>query len=124
MTVNPNRPEIKRLLEHNQSSDTRPDLIAIVFKLKFDAVLHDAKNRHIFGRIIGYTFSIEYQERGLPHVLILLYLHGDDVPKTPEQIDELVRAQIPTYDPVLAEIIKSQLCCAGNWTKEYCDTTN
>ncbi|POS82240.1 hypothetical protein EPUL_005446, partial [Erysiphe pulchra] len=141
MTANPNWLEIKRHLEHNQGPDTRPDLIAIVFKLKFDAVLNDAKNRHIFGRCIGYTYSIEYQKRGLPHVHILLYLHEDDVPKTPEQVDELVRAQIPTDDPELAEIVKKQLThgpcgpgfpnapcyrdgkCSKGYPKPFCETT-
>ncbi|POS82416.1 hypothetical protein EPUL_003749, partial [Erysiphe pulchra] len=78
---------------------------------------------------------------GLPHVHILLYLHEDDVPKTPEQVDELVRAQIPTDDPKLAEIVKKQLthghCGPGfpnapcyrdgksakGYPKPFCETT-
>ncbi|POS82139.1 hypothetical protein EPUL_005526, partial [Erysiphe pulchra] len=112
-----------------------------VFKLKFDAVLNDAKNRHIFGRCIGYTYSFEYQKRGLPHVHILLHLHEDDVPRTLEQVDELVRAQIPTDDPELAEIVKKQLThgprgpgfpnapryrdgkCSKRYLKPFCETT-
>ncbi|POS85366.1 hypothetical protein EPUL_004436 [Erysiphe pulchra] len=89
--------------------DVRPDVVAIVFKLKLDSLLHDLKDRDIFGKCIEDMYTIEYQKRGLPHAHILLYLHVDDLPNFAELVDELVSAQIPTDNPVLAEIVKSQM---------------
>ncbi|POS81647.1 hypothetical protein EPUL_006338, partial [Erysiphe pulchra] len=85
-TANPSWSEIARYLEHGQSPDLRPDLIAIVFRLKLNAFLHDIKKRQIFGRCIGCIHVIEYQKRGLPHAHILLFLHEDDVPWSAEQL--------------------------------------
>ncbi|POS86430.1 hypothetical protein EPUL_002701, partial [Erysiphe pulchra] len=86
-TANPHWPEILRNLEHSQTPDARLDLIVIVFKLKLDSYLHDLKKRHIFGRCIGNTYSIEYQKRGLPRAHILLFLPEDFVPRNPDQVD-------------------------------------
>lgn len=122
-TANPYWPEISRCLEHGQSPDARPDVVAIVFKLKLDALLHDLKDRNIFGKCVGDVYTIEYQKRGLPHAHILLYLHIDDIPNFAELVDELVSAQIPTDDPVLAEIIKNQLThgpCGANHPNSPC----
>lgn len=140
-TANPNWPEIKRHLEYNQSANSRPDLIAIVFKLKLDALLNDIKKRHVFGKCIGCVYIIEYQKRGLPHAHILIFLHLDDVPQCAEQVDQLVCAQIPTDDPVLGSIVKSQLThgpcgprfpnspcfrngrCSKGYPRQWCEAT-
>ncbi|POS84291.1 hypothetical protein EPUL_004345 [Erysiphe pulchra] len=139
-TANPSWSEIARYLEHGQSPDLRPDLIAIVFRLKLNAFLHDIKKRQIFGRFIGCIHVIEYQKRGLPHAHILLFLHEDDVPWSSEQIDEMVSAQMPTNCPALAEIVKNQLThgpcgpdypnspcmrngrCSKGYPKRWCET--
>ncbi|POS81964.1 hypothetical protein EPUL_006377, partial [Erysiphe pulchra] len=115
--------EIQRYLEHGQTPDTRPDLIAIVFKLKLDAFLHDAKERHIFGLCIGSSYTIEYQKSGLPHAHVLLFMHEDFIPRCGEQVDELVRAQIPIDDPELAEIVKTHMVhgpCGPNYRNSPC----
>ncbi|POS82786.1 hypothetical protein EPUL_003994 [Erysiphe pulchra] len=88
---------------------THLDLIAITFKSKLDALLHDVKDRNIFGVCLADLYTIEYQKRGLPHAHILLFLHRDHIPQTAAEIDELVSAHLPTNDPELAAIIKSQL---------------
>ena len=41
MTANPNWPEIKNSLAPGESAADRPDLVARVFRLKADALLHD-----------------------------------------------------------------------------------
>ncbi|POS86701.1 hypothetical protein EPUL_003475 [Erysiphe pulchra] len=126
-TANPSWPEIPENLEHHQTSDTLPDLIAKVFKLKLDQYLHDVKERNVCGTTIGSQLSIEYQKRGLPHGHLLLFLHPDCVPCTPEQVDQLVRARILTDDPVLAAIVKSQLThdekCSKGYPKRWCEAT-
>ncbi|POS82014.1 hypothetical protein EPUL_005181, partial [Erysiphe pulchra] len=102
-------------------------------------LLHDVKERNALGASIESIYSIEYQKRGLPHLLLLL--HPDDMPKIPEQIDEIVRAQIPLDNPELAAIVKSQLThgpcgpefpnapclrdgkCSKGFPKKFCDET-
>jgi hypothetical protein len=140
-TANPNWAEVLAELEHNQTPDTRPDLIAKVFKLKLDKTLHDLKERYVCGVSTGSVYTIEYQKRGLPHAHILLFLHRDVVPRCAEQVDELVSAQIPTNDPELAAIVKSLLVhgpcgpefpnapcmrdgkCSKGFPKRFCDET-
>ena len=48
---------------------------------------------------------------GLPHVHILLIMHPDDVPKTPEEIDRIISAEIPHPDecPELHELVKKKM---------------
>ncbi|POS88361.1 hypothetical protein EPUL_000100 [Erysiphe pulchra] len=108
-TANPSWPEIQQNLEHSQTPDTRPDILAIVFKLKLDPFLRDIKELDIFGKCISSVYTIEYQKRGLLHAHILLYLHQDDIPRCAEMVDELVRARLPKDDPELASFVKKQL---------------
>ncbi|POS82286.1 hypothetical protein EPUL_003713, partial [Erysiphe pulchra] len=132
-TANPSWLEIVENLKHNQTSDSRPDLVAKVFKLKLDQYLYDINERHVYGVQIGSQYSIEYQKRGLPHAHLLMFLYPDCVPRTPEQV--------PKDDPVLAEIVKSQLThgpcgsgfpnapcmrddkCSKGYPKRWCETT-
>ncbi|POS84833.1 hypothetical protein EPUL_005177 [Erysiphe pulchra] len=128
ITANPSWSEILAELEHNQTPDSRLDLIAEVFKLKLDQMLHDLKERYVFGVSTGSVYTIEYQKR-------------DVVPRCAEQVDELVRAQIPTNDPELAAIVKSLLVhgpcgpefpnapsmrdrkCSKGFPKRFCEQT-
>ncbi|XP_012851110.1 PREDICTED: uncharacterized protein LOC105970833 [Erythranthe guttata] len=41
------------------------------------------------------VWTIEFQKRGLPYAHILLWLHNDDKPKTPEEIDKIICLEIP-----------------------------
>ncbi|XP_019435271.1 PREDICTED: uncharacterized protein LOC109341753 [Lupinus angustifolius] len=53
-TCNPNWPEIKRLLGPlNLKPQDRPDILARVFKIKFDELLIDLKKRHVLGKVLG-----------------------------------------------------------------------
>jgi len=61
----------------------------------------------IFGKVIGRTHVIEFQKRGLPHAHILVILDPNDAPRTTEQIDQIVKAELP-QDPLLQpELFKS-----------------
>lgn len=70
--------------------------INLLFRIIFKTLL--ILKRHIFGRIIGYVWVIEFQKRGLPHCHMLLVLDTVDKPKTISDIDRIVSAEIP--DPV------------------------
>jgi hypothetical protein len=64
----------------------------------------DIYKKGIFGRVIGRKHVVEFQKRGLPHACILVILHPDDIPQTPEQIDQIVKAKIP-QDPLLQPLL-------------------
>ena len=98
-TANPKWKEIVDELLPGQTTVDRPDLVARVFHIKQRQLLHELRQKNIFGRFLGYVWTIEYQKRGLPHMHLLLFLHSDDRFLTPERIDEIVCAELP--DPNL-----------------------
>ncbi|XP_019431360.1 PREDICTED: uncharacterized protein LOC109338549, partial [Lupinus angustifolius] len=82
-TCNPNWPEIKRLLGPlNLKPQDRPDILARVFKIKFDELLIDLKKRHVLGKY-----------------------------PSPEDIDQIITAEIPNIveDQLLHELVKSHM---------------
>ncbi len=54
--------------------------------------------KHVFGKVVGYTAVIEFQKRGLPHSHILIILCDADTPKTADAYDRFVGAEIPSQD--------------------------
>src|ERR1700761_1997770 len=111
MTCNPYWPEITRELLPGQLAEDRPDIVARVFKLKFDEFLKDISERHIFGRPQALLWVIEFQKRQLPHGHILTILHPDDKPKTAQDVDRLVCAELPDREtePELFHIVTTTL---------------
>ena len=109
MTANPNWPEITSALLPYQNSLDRPDLVARVFELKRRALMKEIETKSVFGKKIAHVFTIEFQKRGLPHMHVLLFLHGADKIQTCAQVDKAVCAEFPSYDndPSLFETIKS-----------------
>lgn len=73
----------------------RPDLVARVFQAKLSALLELLTVKHILGQVIGFTYVVEWQKRGLPHAHILLIFHNNSKIRTPEEIDSVVCAEIP-----------------------------
>ena len=73
----------------------RPDLTTRVYKIKLDRFINDICVKHIFGKIVAYAYVIEFQKRGLPHAHMLLWLYDEDKPKTVEDFDSIVSAEIP-----------------------------
>uniref|UniRef100_A0A0L8GSB4 Helitron helicase-like domain-containing protein n=1 Tax=Octopus bimaculoides TaxID=37653 RepID=A0A0L8GSB4_OCTBM len=67
ITCNPKCQEIREKSLPGQSSSERPDLVARVFNIKLHELLNDIIKKHIFGRVTGYCYTIEFQKRGLPH---------------------------------------------------------
>ena len=59
MTCNTEWPEIKSMLEYLPGVDVAdaPDIVARVFKLKLDQLLHLIKKQNFFGKCIGGIFS-------------------------------------------------------------------
>ena len=72
-TFNPRWEEITGAPLDNQSPCDRPDIVAHIFKLKLQALLHDLHCGHypVFGKMSTLIYVVEWQERGPPHVHIL-----------------------------------------------------
>lgn len=100
MAANPGWPEITRELLPGQTALDRLDLVARVFHLKVQFFLDDLKKTQIFGRYAGSVYTIEYQERGLPHMHLLLFLHPDDRLRyrDPSVVNQVISADFPTED--------------------------
>ncbi|CAO3645166.1 unnamed protein product [Mucor hiemalis] len=94
-TCNPTWPEITRELLDGQIASDRPDLCVRVFKMKHKQMLTDIVENKIFGRVIGYVYTIEFQKRGLPHAHMLFILHPEDKPNSPEDYDKMISAEFP-----------------------------
>ena len=99
ITANPKWPEIQENLLPHQSPNDRPDIVSHVFNLKLKELLHDLLQRHVLGHMTAYVYTIEFQKRGLPHAHMILFLEVANKPRTLEDIDRLVSAEIP--DPQL-----------------------
>ena len=96
-TCNPRWEEITGALLDNQSPCDRPDLVACVFKLKLQAMLHDLYYRHypVFGKMSALIYVVEWQKRGPPHAHILAICDPASKLWGPEDYDKIVCAEIP-----------------------------
>ena len=52
-----------------------PILTCSVFYLKMQQVLKDILDGELFGKVVSYSYSVEFQKRGMPHMHMLLTLH-------------------------------------------------
>lgn len=74
MTCNPNWPEIKAELKPHEEVQNRPDLVSRIFRSKFEYLRKEVVKNELFGPVAAYTFAVEFQKRGLPHVHMLIIL--------------------------------------------------
>lgn len=123
MTCNPRWEEITRELGEGQKASDRPDLVNRVFHLKLTALLKDIRENGVLGRCVACVHVIEFQKRGLPHAHILVILAQDDKPRTTEDIDNLICAELPDEreDPELFQIVTT---CMLHSCNERCLTKN
>lgn len=98
ITANPSWTEILRELPNFRTSYDRADLVARVFKLKLNALLKDICRNGIFGHVVAYVYTIEFQKRGLPHAHIIVILCDGYRIITPEDVDSIISTKWP--DPV------------------------
>jgi len=95
MTTNPHWKEITDELAEGQRPEDRPDVVTRVFKHYKDQLLNDLIKGKVLGHTVAHLSVIEWQKRGLPHVHILVILQDSDRPKTPEDIDNIICAELP-----------------------------
>lgn len=104
-------------IRKEQATD-RPDLMARVFKLKLSALLKELLDDMVFGGVMAWTYVVEFQKRGLPHAHLLLIMVPNAKPRTPEDIDARIVAELP--DPrspdsaELAHIISRSMVLANH----------
>ena len=72
MTANPSWTEVRDSLRDGETAAHRPDIVARVFRIKFRLLLDKLLKEHVLGKVVGYTWVIEFQKRGLPHAHIFL----------------------------------------------------
>ena len=108
-TCNPRHPDIVENLLPGQQPQDRPDIVARVFKGQVEELLHDLKVKHIFGCPVALVYTIEFQQRGLPHMHLLPTLDGASKLNTNEIIDKAVQAELPQKEAVLLR--KTVLTC-------------
>ena len=68
---------------------------------------YDIKNNKILGECIAHVDIIEFQKRCLPHTHMMLWLNEEDLPRSPEDYDEFICAELP--DPKLDVDIEGEL---------------
>ncbi|GJU90262.1 ATP-dependent DNA helicase PIF1 [Tanacetum coccineum] len=91
-------PKCQRILEMltyfpGQKPHDRPKIGTRVFKIKLTELLDDLTKKCLY--------VIEFQKRGLPHAYILLWLEENCKCKTPNEIYDIISAEMPspTDDP-------------------------
>ncbi|XP_039600649.1 uncharacterized protein LOC120523396 [Polypterus senegalus] len=98
MTCNPKWEDTVNNLQHGQTVDGQPHLVARVFHLNLKALIDDICKKHIFGFLKAMVYVLQFQKRGLPHAHILLILKESCKPKNEELIDKIVSAEIPNIE--------------------------
>jgi hypothetical protein len=108
VTANPEWPEISENLLPGQTAYDRPDLVSRIFHLKTKAMINDIFKNGVFGRMVAYVYTIEFQKRGLPHMHILIFLEQGDKLLTPWDIDTAIQAYWPDpdWEPLLFDAFK------------------
>ena len=81
------------VLKPGPTSDDRPEIVNRVFQKKLLELMEDLSKGDVLGRCVADLYVIERQKRGLPHTHILIFLHPEDKPKTPEHVDRMVSSE-------------------------------
>ena len=101
MTFNPKCPQIVSVLRHGQKAHDRPDLCARIFNLQVKELIADIKDRGIFGPVEALHAVVETHPH--LHVHLTVSIRPEYKPKTVDDIDRIISAEIPdpSIDPDL-----------------------
>ncbi|XP_016580652.2 uncharacterized protein LOC107878248 [Capsicum annuum] len=95
MICNPTWPEIKEHLLPTDKAQNRPDLISRVFRANVEEIQANILKRNVFGKVVAFIYSIEFQKRSLPRVYFLIILANEYKLLTPESCDKFIRVELP-----------------------------
>lgn len=109
VTTNPKWEAIQSQLRPGESTTDRPDIVARVFAAVLKEIKDDLFYRHVLGNIRAQMYVIEFQMRGLPHAHILIINTPEDSPKTPQDIDTCISAQLPAEGTLLYDYVKRHM---------------
>ena len=142
-TCNPRWSEITNSLLPYQKAEDRPDIVSRVFNLKWESLLTDILKKDILGHCDAYVATKENQKKHLPHAHCLFTMTPADQPKTPEDINKVISAEIPAitnkelHNAVIKHMIHGPCgyenpdcpCmengkCTKNYPKELRDSTS
>ena len=119
MTASPAWPEIRDELKPGQTAADRPDVVVHAFFAKQKQLIKDI-DTSIFGKVLGYVFTIEFQKCGLPHMHCIIFLSEESKIHTPEQIDSILSSEFAEDNPELLKLVEKlivhNLCGAENPT--------
>jgi len=87
--------ELKDAVNRYFEPQYRPEVMARVFKCKLQDIIDDITKEYKFGKPEGWFYSIEFQNKGLPHCHLVVILNENDVPKTVADYDDIVCCEIP-----------------------------
>ncbi|KAJ8880285.1 hypothetical protein PR048_016751 [Dryococelus australis] len=110
-TCNPKGLEIAMSLEVRQQASQRPQMVCQVFKVKLDSLIDDIHKKQIFDKVSAYTYTIAFQKWELPHAHILINLDKGDKIVMSDDVDEIVRADIPDRDAEPSSYFSSPEAC-------------
>mgnify|MGYP001088332089 CR=1 FL=1 len=96
-----------------------------LLKLLTKPVKGHRSGKPFFGKVVARVHVIEFQKRGLPHAHILLILDGPDKPRTPDDYDRHVRAELPDEkeEPELFKAVVENMLhgpCGKNYRNAPC----
>jgi hypothetical protein len=123
-TTNPQWPEIVANSSIPNGMNA-PDLYCRVFYIKMKALLADVLQHGVLGRVAAYAWSVEFQQRGLPHLHLVLIMEPADKPHSPEIVDRVVSAQLPDaeLDPDYFKAVSGHMMhgpCGVHNPNHYC----
>ena len=76
-TCNVAWPEIVDNIQPWETPNNRPDIVVRVFHAKVQELIRLLTKVEIFGKVLSFTYVVEFQKRGLPHIHLLLTLTDD-----------------------------------------------
>ncbi|GJR17971.1 putative RNA-directed DNA polymerase [Tanacetum coccineum] len=76
----------------------RADIVDRVFEMKIHQFIKYLGDTQPFGKTVAVLYTIEFQERGLPHCHTLLWIHEATRVRKDEDIDMYVSAELPSID--------------------------
>jgi len=135
MTAAPTWPEVVANLRPGETPATRPDLVARAFHRRLCALLDLVTVQGVLGKCRAFSWAVEFQKRGLPHVHLLVIVEQADKPRTVEQVDSAVSADVPDRerDPELYDLVNSLMthgpcgaldptcsCMVGEGAQKHC----
>lgn len=57
-----------------KEAQNRPDLLTRILRSKIEQLRKEVMKEELFGPVAAYTYVIEFQKRGLPHMHMLIIL--------------------------------------------------